>query len=210
MRRMTTIAVAALVFAVAGCGLKATVPPRLDLGEFETIGIIDFECSNEGELGPYATTKFIEWIRRDQGMVRIVELGSEEELLEELGLAKLGKEAFEELAEMHGLYTVITGELTIFDVRPDITIAPGFGFMDFSAEVDAVMSVRLVEAETGASLWSNSAQATRRVAGVSIFGRSSFAFDARDPEEAYGELVEALVKKTSRDFRETWEWRCCP
>ncbi|UCG92699.1 MAG: hypothetical protein JSV97_03040, partial [candidate division WOR-3 bacterium] len=61
-----------------GCGRKVMVPPRIDLKPHEVIGIIEFESSNEGKLASLATRRFMNAIRRDQGMVRIVELGAED------------------------------------------------------------------------------------------------------------------------------------
>jgi hypothetical protein len=37
-----------------------------------------------------------------------------------------------------------------------------------------------------------------------VFGGGDFAFDADDPERAYGSLVDALVAHVTRDFRSTW------
>jgi len=194
-----------LVLAATGCGPKVMVPPKIDLAQHEVVGVITFRSSNEGLLGSYATGKFMEAIRKDQHLVRIVEIGDQDDVLEEIESKELDREAFVKIGEEYDVATVINGELVISDVRPDITITPGGGFMDFSAEVDATMAVRLMETETGASLWNSSAAATRKVGGVSIFGKKHFAFNAKDPDHAYGELVRDLVRKASRDFQVTWE-----
>jgi hypothetical protein len=206
MQRALNLGIAiVLSAAVLGCGPKVMVPPKIDLLQHEVIGIIEFDSSNEGELGPYATRAFIEAARRDQGMVRIVELGSEDDVLREAGRHRLSRDIFTALGEMHLLTTIITGELIISDVRPDITITPGFGFLEFAAEVDAELAVRMVETITGASIWSSSATATKRVGHVTVFGGDEFAFDAEDPAEAYGELIDELVDEVTKDFRVTWE-----
>ncbi len=197
--------VAVLLAAVLGCGPKVMVPPKIDLREHEVVGIVEFRSSSEGELGPYATRKFMERAREDQGMVRIVELGSEAEVLKVVGADRLDQATFKALGDKHKVATIITGELTVSDVRPEITITPGLGYMSFAAEVDAALSARMVETATGASIWSGSASDTKRVGHVSVFGGEAFAFDAEDPEKAYGKLVDALVEKATEDFRVTWE-----
>ncbi len=207
MKQLPGMAVVVLLLVAAGCGPKVMVPPRIDLMQHEVVGIVEFSSSSEGRLGSYATGRFMEAVRRDQGMVRIVDLGPENELLEEVGAEKFDQETFQRLAETHELATVFVGQLDVSDVRPDITITPGLGFMDFSAEVDATLTVQMVETSSGASIWNGTATATKKVGGVSIFGREHFAFDAKDPDKAYGELVRALVEKVSRDFRVTWERR---
>jgi hypothetical protein len=193
-----------LIALILGCGSKSRIPPRINLRLHELIGIVEFSSSNKGKLGPYATEKFIEAIRRDQGMIRIVELGEEDEVLNQVGKSRLDQDAYKVLGEIFGVKSIISGELLISDVRPDISITPGLGFLSAGAEVDANLSVKLVETLSGASLWSGSGASTEQVAHVSIFGGKDISFDAGDPEKAYGRLIHSLVNKTSRDFKATW------
>jgi len=208
MKHTLSLGIAAVLLAAAlSCGPKVMVPPRIDLKQHEVVGIMEFRSSKEGKLAPLATRKFTEAARRDQGMVRIVELGSEAEVLKEVDRDRLDQSTFKDLGEQREVSTIITGELVISDVKPDITITPGLGYLSFAAEVNATLGVQMVETATGASIWSGSASATKRVGHVSIFGGNNFAFDAEDPEKAYGELVDALVEKVTKDFRVTWERR---
>lgn len=189
---------------IIGCGKKVMVPPRIDLSDHEMIGIIEFECSEKGKLGALATSRFMEFARHDQGMIRIIELGTESEVLKKIGHNKLNQEAFKEIGEEYEVRTIFIGELIVSDVRPDIKITPGLGYMGFGAEVDATLSAQMVETVSGASVWNNSASATREVGHVSIFGGSSFAFDAEDPDKAYGKLINHLVDRVTIDFQVTW------
>jgi hypothetical protein len=206
MRQALKLAVIATLAAVViDCGPKVMVPPVIDLKEHEIIGIIQFTSSNQGQLGPLATRKFTESARRDQGIIRVVELGSEAEVLRAIGHDRLDPDAFKALGEKYQVSTIITGEVVVSDVRPDLSITPGGGFVSLAAEVDASLTARMTETETGASIWSSSAEATRRVGNVSVFGKKDVAFDAQDPEKAYGKLIDELVEETTRDFRVTWE-----
>jgi len=197
--------VATLICAGLSCGPKVMIPPRIDLKQHQVIGIIEFGSSNQGKLGHLATQKFTQAARRDQGIVRIVELGSVADILQATGSNRLDQAAFKALGDEYQVKTIITGELVVSDVRPDITITPGGGFMSFSAEVDASLDAQMVETATGASIWSKSASATQRVSSVSIFGGKDIAFDAEDPEKAYGKLIDALIEETTEDFRVRWE-----
>lgn len=198
-------AIATLMLVVMDCGRKVMVPPRIDLKQHEVIGIIQFECDRRGDLAPFTTRKFTEAIRRDQEMVRIVNLGTVSEVLREIGYDKLSKAAFQAIGEEYELATVFTGELLISDVRPDISLALIFtAGMSVSAEVDATLDAQMVETESGASLWSASSSATREIGYVSVWEGGSFVFDAEDPERAYGKLVNTLVEDASQDFRVTW------
>ena len=194
-----------LMLTTTHCGRKVMVPPRIDLKQHEVVGMIRFKSESKGELTPLTTRKFTEAIRRDQEMIRIVDLGTEAEVLKEIGHDRLNKAAFKAIGEEYEVATVFTGELLVSDVRPDISINLLFtAGMSVSAEVDATLDVQMVETESGASLWSTSVTKTREIGHVSIWEGGGFWFDAEDPERAYGKLVNALVEDASVDFRVTW------
>lgn len=206
MERMLNIGLAMIILAVTlSCGPKVMVPPKINLKKHEIVGIVEFEFSEKGELGPLTTKKFMRAVRKDQELVRIVELGTEAEILEEIGQERLNQDAFKAVGDKYDVVTVFTGELIISDVRPDVKIAPGLGFMNFRAEVDATLSAQLTETSTGASIWSSSVSSTKKLGQISVFGGDVFDFNADDPDEAYSKLVDDLVKKASKDFRVTWK-----
>lgn len=197
--------IVAVMLVVISCGRKVMVPPRIDLTQHEVIGIIEFECDKQGDLAPLTTRKFTEAIRRDQEMIRIVDLGTEAEVLREIGHNKLSKAAFQAIGEEYDVETVFTGDLFISDVRPDISLELIFtAGMSVSAEVDATLEAQMVETESGASLWNTSSSATREIGYVSVWEGGGFVFDAEDPERAYGKLVNTLIEDASQDFRVTW------
>ena len=43
-------------------------------------------------------------------------------------------------------------------------------------------------------------RATTEVGHISVFGDREFVFNAEDPEQAYGELIDLLVNQVTRDF----------
>jgi len=197
--------IVALMLVTTHCGRKVMVPPRIDLKQHEVVGIIQFKSESKGELAPLTTKKFTEAIRRDQEMIRIVDLGTEAEVLKDIGYDKLNKAAFKAIGEEYDVATVFAGELLVSDVRPDISINLLFtAGMSVSAEVDATLDVRMVETESGASLWNTSVSKTREIGNVNIWEGGVFVFNAEDPERAYGKLVNALVEDASVDFRVTW------
>ena len=203
MRKLILCVAVFVLFVAFNCGKKVMVPPRIDLLDHEIIGIIEFESSMEGQLASLTTRKFTQAIREDQGMVRIINLGTEQDVLNQIGHDKLDANAFKAIGDEFDVRTVFTGELIISDIRPNISMISGLVHMGVSAEVDATLSSQMVETTTGASVWSSSASATREVGHVSVFG-DNFSFDAEEPEKAYGELVDVLVYETTRDFRVTW------
>jgi hypothetical protein len=205
MKRFLGFSTAVIIGTVlGGCSSKVMVPPRIDLKNHEVIGVIGFTSSAEGKLGELATRRFVEAARRDQGMVRIVNLGSEQQVLNELGRDRLDRETYQILGKGQELNTIVTGRLTVSDIRPSIRIGVDLMSAGVSADVDAELDVEMIEASTGASLWSASGSDTRTIGQISVLGGKHFAFNADDPEKAYGELIGSLVAQVSRDFQVRW------
>jgi len=214
MKRTSALGAVVLlgVLATLACGTKTQtvnvmVPPRIDLTQHEMIGVIEFGSDAEGELGELATRRFTESARRDQGMIRMVGFGPSDAALETVDRHELDPEAFRALGQEHGVRTILVGTLTISDIRPDFSIASSLRSGSITAQVEATLNVELIEADSGASIWSRSANASQKVAHVSVFGGKQFAFDASDPERAYGGLVDTLVRQVTRDFQVSWERR---
>lgn len=195
---------AVLIFTVTHCGPKVMVPPKIDLTQHEVVGIIEFGPPSEGELGPYVTKKFTEAIRRDQGMVRIVELGTENEVLKAIGHDNLDKAAYKELGEKYDVRTIFAGEVGA-SIRPaDLSVTPGFGSVKVAAEMIVSLDAQMVETFTGASIWSDSESETKKVGEISIFGSRDFDFDAENPDKVMDDLIEEVVEEVTKDFRNTW------
>jgi hypothetical protein len=149
MSRLLTMGMAALPVAAAlGCGSKVMVPPRIDLRQHEVLAIIEFSSSSEGELGPLATREFMQAARRDQGLIRIIQLGSEQEALSDVGSERLDPATYKALGRQHAVSTIFLGELVVSDVRPAISIAPDLRDLSFAADVDATLAVQMVETAT--------------------------------------------------------------
>ena len=200
-RSIGSVAIAVLI-VLSGCAAKqrtqyrtVRIPPRIDLTQHEMIGVVEFESTNEGELGPLATRRFTESARRDQGLIRMV--GLKPEAVDPERARQLGRE--------HGVRTIVVGKLTVSNVRPSFSISRSLSSGSLSGSVEATLDVEILEAATGASLWSASAQATKSVGNLRVFSDKTVAFDAEDPERAYGVLIDALVAQVTADFQATWQ-----
>ncbi|MDH5684431.1 MAG: hypothetical protein OEZ20_08205, partial [candidate division WOR-3 bacterium] len=115
---------------------------------------------------------------------------------------KLGPDEIKLLSEKYNVKSIFTGEIKISDVRPRIAIGPGFEFASASAEVEATLTVKLINTDNSATIWLGSSRGKSNVGHVGLFG-GHFIFDAKDPESAYGGLAESLIKKATKDFRNT-------
>jgi hypothetical protein len=208
------ITVTTLLLALSlGCGgtrrtyTTYTVPPRVDLTQLDVIGVIEIDSSSKGELGTMATRRLTDEARRDQGLVRIVALGTEADALASVGKTSLDREALKELGRKHGLHTIMKGKLDVSDIRPNFSISSTLESGSITAKVIATMSVELVETASGASIWSTSSRAADSVGHIRVFNGGDFVLDAEDPERAYGQLVDRLVHEATHDFRVTYERR---
>jgi len=195
---------------VAGCGsgrVRVMVPPQIDLKAHEVIGVIQFDCSSRSELGPFATQRFIDAARQDQGMVRIVSLGTESEVLAAVGQNRLDPAAFKAAGAKYGVQTILTGDLVFSEVRPKVSIGHSLTHLGVAADVQATLTVQMVEAASGASIWSRSAGATERIGAAGFSSNRNVHLNVDDPENAYVRLVNGLVYSVTPEFRPTWEWR---
>jgi len=180
------------------------VPPQIDLRSHEMIGVVQFDSTAKGELASLATRRFTEAARRDQGLVRIVDLGTRDQALHAVGRNQLDADALIALGHKFGVKTIVTGDLAVSKVRPDVSIDALFRSGSVTAQVDATLEVLMYETDSGAALWNRSGRTTHSVGQVQVWGGKQFAFDARDPEAAYGGLVDDLVAQVSRPFQVSW------
>ncbi len=85
----------------------------------------------------------------------------------------------------------------------DAAAARRLGGISVSTEVTLALSTRLLSTESGATLWARSSTQRETLQSVSL-ANGTAVFDAQDPGEAYGEVVNALVWNVTTDFRGTW------
>lgn len=203
VRPVAPVALVALVAGSLACGPRALyetvrIPPRIDLASMETIGVVEFSADGESRLGPLATRRFTEEARRDQGPVRM------------LGLRPMpgdvDPDRARDLGASHDVRTLVVGRLNVSDVKPRLAVASMLRAGSVTATVEATLDVELIDTDSGASLWNATARAVREVGGIRVHG-DTFSFDAEDPEESYGALVDALVAQVTGDFHARWHKR---
>ena len=205
MRRTFTIVLALAGLLALACAKRNVieVPPRVDLREFGAIGIIQFESESKGNLPELATRRFIEALQESQPGVRVLELGPASEIE---GLPDSGRIDHRAVKQIGGTYEVdaiVVGDLIVKDVHPRVDLMQTITTMSVSADVDAGLTARLLETGRGATVWTRSSSAMRTVAHVGMSGKT-VRFDAQDPQQAYGELVDALVYDITYDFRPSY------
>jgi len=208
MRRQTLLATAVLLAVTASavaCGggrQTVVIPPRVDLGSFERLGLVQFTVENaRGDLNGYATQRFAQHLLSSQWGYELLELGP---LAEENGTSgSANLERARELAEEHGLGAVFVGHMVVSDVRPRASFRGG---PRLAADVSVHLTVRMLSGPSGGTLWTRSARIRDTVAAASMAG-GVIEFGAQDPDEVYGALVNRLLVSVTRDFRPTTQRR---
>lgn len=199
--KRTTIVIISGALIVLAFGCFRMFPPRVNLERFGTIGLVQFRTEAKGNLAEYATRVFTEVLINSQPRARIKELGREAEVLRDIGANRLSPDALEALRRRFNVDAVILGTLDVSNVRPRVDLLSIISSLSVSAEVEAMLTARLLDTRDGTTLWTDSARDRKTVAQVSVFRGGDIFFDARDPERAYGSLIRALVERTTRDFR---------
>jgi hypothetical protein len=204
VRMGTAFAQVLLLLALAGCAKKVLVDPRVDLAGWGTIGIVEFSGGADPELGVQATHEFMEALQRAQPGVRILELGSEARVLHEVDSVGLDFEAARALGERYEIDALIIGRLEIERVKPSIRFGQSFASMEARADLHGELAARLIETDSGATVWTRSTTATANVAHVGVPTQGLPTFSAKDPSDASTGLVRQLVVNASHDFRPRW------
>jgi hypothetical protein len=195
---------AVVVLAGIACAShRVLMPPRMDLHPYPRLGLVTFTVENaKGNLHEFATERFSEDILAAQPGIEVLELGTQDTLLQRTGERELGVVTAQELGRQRGVAAVFAGHLKITNPTASGGIA-GLLTPHLEATVRVDLTVRLLSAQSGGTVWRSSAWATQKVGGVSMEG-GQLNFSARDPKTAYGPLVNRLIELVTEDFRSTW------
>jgi len=205
---LAPILLAVLLATGNGCSstVLVSVPPRVDLKGYGTLGVVDFKSNSAGAGGTRATQQLQEQIQAAQPGTRFIELGSREAVLAAVGRNQLDADAAKRIGKRYGVDAVFLGEIAYSDAKTDIRVND-LTKLDagLRSEVLGDISARLVETASGASVWSDSAWVRRQVGRVNVSEQGiSASMTKSDPRE---EMVPALVYQITHDFRPTTERR---
>ena len=183
--------------------VRVAVPPRVDLAAYPMVGLVTFSSNSKGELDRLSTDKFLEAVQAAQPGTRVVELGSEQQVLASVKRNTWDAATLRAIKETHGVDAVVIGRLDVKKARADVQLSTAAVFKKLSVrqDVDAALTTRLLEANSGATMWTDSSKLTATVSGASFNSRGEGHFGATDPQEAYGEMVQGLVWDVTDAFR---------
>jgi hypothetical protein len=201
---LTCFLLGAAIFFIASCAktVKVYQPPRLDLARFGRLGLITFSDNAQPSVADYATGQFQNQIHSAPAVIPVVELGTRENVLKSIGSNQLDSVTMQKIGKKYNVSALFIGDLVYSDVRPDVNLEDLADFKaSVSATLNATLSVKLIETEGGATVWSNSTSWKRKLGGVSVSEDSGVYVGNRGYEDAYRKLVPDMVYDITRDFR---------
>jgi hypothetical protein len=185
---------------------RVLVPPRLDLSQYGQVGLTRFTVERvKGQLDEFATRRFSEDLLSAQPGIEVLELGSADSIRRRVGEADYGPATVVALGAARGVPAVFVGHLRLTNPKPSGGLR-GLTSAHVEANVTAELTVALVSTRSGGTLWRASGVANERVGGLSLVGGEPF-FSAKNPDNAYGRMVNNLIAYVTQDLRPTWETR---
>jgi hypothetical protein len=186
-----------------GCSrtVLVSVPPRMDLKSYGTLGIVEFASNSDRAINAHATRQFQEQIQAAQPGTRFIELGSRDAMLAAVGGRQLDVDALRKIGEKYGVAAIFLGDIAYSEPMTDVKVTDLAKLEGgVRTEIKADISSRLVDARTGASVWSNSAWARRQIGRLSVTAEQgvSVGMSQSNPRD---EMVPALVYQLTHDFR---------
>jgi hypothetical protein len=199
MRVMRVVICFFIILMIFGCGgahrpprQRVLLPPTLNLAPHKNIGLFVFSVENaKGNLHEFATQRFEEYVLAAQSGIEMREFTTAD-----------SARVFKNAADSNGCPVAFFGHLKISNVKPkgglSSTLSPSM-----QATVTVELSVWLVNTRTGGVMWRRSSSETESVGGFSLVGGVA-SFSAKDPNDAYGRLINQLVYNVTYDVRSTW------
>jgi hypothetical protein len=186
-----------------GCSstVLVSVPPRMDLKSYGTLGIVEFGSNSDGAINVHATRQFQQQIQAAQPGTPFIELGNREAVLAAVGAKQLDVDSLRRIGEKYGVAAIFLGDIVYSEPRTDVKVTDLTKLEGgMRTEIKGDISSRLVETRTGASVWSNSAWARRQIGRLSVSAEQgvSGGLSKSNPRE---EMVPALVYQLTHDFR---------
>ncbi len=195
---------ATAIFFSASCSRTISVyyPPRLDLAPYGRLGMITFSDNAQPSVAEYATEQFQNQVHAAQMGIPIVELGTEEAVLKHVRSDRLDSEAMKKIGQEYDVSAVFHGSVVYSDVKPNVTVKD---ITKFRASVDATLhatlSVKLIETEGAATVWSDSTSWQRKLAKVRVDENAGISVGTQGYDDAYRKLIPDMVHDVTRDFR---------
>lgn len=186
-----------------GCShtVLVPIPPRMDLKSYGTLGIVEFASNSDLAINSYATRQFQEHVQGAYPGTPIIELGNRETVLGAVGATQFDADAIKKIGKRYGVTAIFLGDIVYSEPKTDIRVTD-ITKLDGRVRTDirGDMSTKLIETQSGASVWSSSAWAKRQIGGVSVSAKQGVSATVGDSNPRR-DMVPALIFHLTQDFR---------
>ena len=188
-----------------GCASRKTlVPPRFDLETCGTIGMIQLDANVDPALTKHLSSQLLQAMQQAQPRVRVVELGSQMQVLRAIDKRELDLEALGAIGDKYGVDSVLSGRMSFTKVKPSMTVSRTLGSVNLQANIRGLLEARIQETKSGATLWTRSTRAARSIARANAASGGAYDLGVSDKEETQAVLTQTLVVRLTDDFRAHW------
>ena len=201
--RKKRLAFLVILALFASCVKYTIVPPAIDLAALGTIGLVTLKAENaKGDLDITATQYFLQEVTVAQ-RVPVVELGTPDAVLADIGKAAFDREAALAVGEKQGVEAFFLGEIEITKLKPQVDLlAPLRKTLFARVAFDIAIKVRLVSTANGATLWTDSVLRQGTVGAVGMDDGVP-VFSIRDKSAALDDMLRKIMFRLTWDFRPT-------
>jgi len=206
-RKLSIGLVGLLVLASCSSYVTETIPPVIDLRNYATVAVIDFPVKGMFSQQSDVTHRFLASIHSAQPGVKILELGSEQQVLNGLGLHSLDIDAIRMIGQKYAVDAVLSGEMNVTAMQPSVSLSHALTKLDASAKVKGELSAKVRETANGATAWTNGAHGTWTLGGFSLSENGFISGGISDVNAKYEDMLTDLVSVATRDFRPTYQRR---
>lgn len=179
-------------------------PPRVDLSRFGTLGLVEFESGAVDGFGAEVSREYLSALQAAQPGTPVLELGSQRHVLAQVGASGFDPDAVAALGAKYHVNALVVGALDAQRVTPNVSFDSAVQWIKASAVLEGSLHVRILDARTGATLWSNLTRSREEVARMNVNGGGVSGVGATPPDEARQRLVERMVQRSTDDFWAHW------
>lgn len=212
MKMIRKLMIGVLVLFVLGACSRSryvtdTTPPLIDLRGYRTVAVIDFPVSGPFAAQNEVTHRFLASIYSAQPGVKILEIGSEQQVLGSLGQSSLDIEAIKQIGQKHGVDAVLTGEMIVTILSPSLSLDNALTQLNASSKMKGELNAKVRETANGATAWTNGAHGTWTLGGFSMNQTGLTNGKVNDMNAKNEEMLSDLIDVATRDFRPTYQRR---
>ena len=201
--KIALILSAVSLLAACSSSQKVLMPPRLDLLDHGTVGMIRFTSARNEALGERVGQEFLAAMQSAQPGVPVLELGSETHVLSAVGADALDLATIRRIGEEFEIDVLLVGILETEPVKPGFSVGTSIESMTAKAEIEGALTTRMYDTGSGATMWTHSIRARETVAQLD-FSEHGLGGGAAHPSEARTRLVKRLVSDATQDLRPYW------